>query len=335
MLYPGAMTSPGGAPDRARAAVIVNPVKVDETALRDLVAAAEREAGWGPSLWLETSVDDPGQGAARQAVAAGATVVIAAGGDGTVRAVAEGMLDSGIPLALVPSGTGNLLARNLSLPMGRMAESVSCAFTGVDHAIDVGLAEITRADGARETHAFVVMIGIGLDAKMISATNPELKKRVGWLAYVEATARIVRDVDAVRVRYTLDGSPERATTVHTLLIGNCGTLPGGVLLLPEATIDDGLLDVVAMRPRNLWGWMRVGYAVAWENGVLQRTRIGRQIMAADKRVRALRYFQGRRMTLRFDRAEEFEIDGEAMGEVTAIAVRVAPAALVVRVPGGA
>ncbi|GAA1732097.1 diacylglycerol kinase family protein [Microcella frigidaquae] len=332
MLYPGAMTSPGGAPDRARAAVIVNPVKVDETALRAAVEAAEQEAGWAPSLWLETSVDDPGQGRAREAVAAGATVVIAAGGDGTVRAVAEGMLDSGIPLALVPSGTGNLLARNLSLPMGRMAESVSTAFTGVDHAIDVGLAEITRAGGARERHAFVVMVGIGLDAKMISATNPELKRRVGWLAYVEATARIVRDVDAVRVRYTLDGSPERATTVHTLLIGNCGTLPGGVLLLPEAEIDDGLLDVVAMRPRNLWGWMRVGYAVAWENGVLQRTKMGRRIMAADKRVRALRYFQGRRMTLRFDRAEEFEIDGEAMGEVTAIAVRVAPAALVVRVP---
>lgn len=335
MLYPGAMSRPDGPPARPRVAVVVNPVKVDLDALRAAVAEAESEAGWSESLWLETSVEDPGQGRAREAIAAGVTAVIAAGGDGTVRAVAEGMLDSGIPLVLVPSGTGNLLARNLNLPMGRMAESVATAVTGVDHAVDVGLAEITRADGSTETHAFVVMVGIGLDARMIAATNPELKKRVGWLAYVEATARIVRDVDAVRVRYTLDGSPERATTVHTLLIGNCGTLPGGVLLLPEAEIDDGLLDVVAMRPRNLWGWMRVGYAVAWENGVLQRSRLGRQIMAADKRVRALRYFQGRRMTLAFDRPEEFEIDGEAMGEVSAIAVRVAPASLVVRVPRGA
>lgn len=335
MLYPGAMTSPGGDASRARAAVIVNPMKVDDAALRAAVAAAEREAGWAPSLWLETSVDDPGQGRAREAVAAGVAAIIAAGGDGTVRAVAEGMLDSGIPLALVPSGTGNLLARNLGLPMGRLAESVSIAFTGVDHAIDVGLAEITRADDSRETHAFVVMIGIGLDAKMISATNPELKKRVGWLAYVEAIARIVRDVDAVRLRYTLDGSPEQVTTVHTLLIGNCGTLPGGVLLLPEARIDDGLLDVVAMRPRNLWGWMRVGYAVAWENGVLQRSALGRRILAADKTVRALRYLQGRTMTLALDRADDFQIDGDAMGEVTAVAVRVAPAAIVVRVPRGA
>ena len=332
MLYSDRMSTPGSSADTARVAVIVNPTKVDMEALRAAVAEAEAEAGWAPSLWLETSVDDPGQGRAREATAARVTAVLTAGGDGTVRAVAEGMLDSGIPIVLIPSGTGNLLARNLNLPIGRLADAVSTAVTGVDHAIDIGIAEITRADGARETHAFVVMVGIGLDARMIAATNAELKKRVGWLAYVEATARIVRDVDAVRVRYTLDGSAERATTVHTLLIGNCGTLPGGVLLLPEAQIDDGLLDVVAMRPRNLWGWMRVGYAVAWENGVLQRTKIGRRIMAADKSVRALRYFQGRRMTLALERPEEFEIDGESMGQVTAIAARVAPAALVVRVP---
>ncbi len=334
MLYSDRMSTRGESATATRVAVIVNPTKVDMTDLRKAVAKAEAEAGWGPSLWLETSIDDPGQERAREAIAARVSAVLAAGGDGTVRAVAEGMLDSGIPLVLVPAGTGNLLARNLGLPMGKLAESVGYAVSGVDHAIDAGVADVTRADGQTETHAFVVMIGIGLDARMIAATNDELKKRVGWLAYVEASARIVRDVDAVRVRYTLDGAAERSTTVHTLLIGNCGTLPGGVLLLPEARIDDGLLDVVAMRPRNLWGWMRVGYAVVWENGVLQRTKMGRRIIAADKSVRALRYFQGRQMTLKFERAEEFEIDGESMGEVIALAVRVAPASLVVRVPQG-
>lgn len=339
MLYSDRMSTPAAAAtsenraaDRDRIAIIVNPTKVDMRAFRSAIADAEAAAGWRPSLWLETSVDDPGQGRAREAIEAGVSAVLAAGGDGTVRAVAEGLLDSGIPMVLVPSGTGNLLARNLDVPIGRLTDAVSMAAEGVDQAIDVGIAEITRADGTIEKHAFVVMIGIGLDAKMISATNPELKKRVGWLAYVEAVARIARDVDAVRLRYTLDASAERSTTVHTLLIGNCGTLPGGVLLLPEAQIDDGLLDVVAMRPRNLWGWMRVSYAVVWENGVLQRSKVGRRIMAADKRVRALRYFQGRHMTLAFDGPEDFEIDGEEMGQVTAIDVRVAPASLVVRVP---
>jgi diacylglycerol kinase family enzyme len=332
MLYSDRMSTPGAAADRPRVAVIVNPVKVDLEALQAAVAAAEQQAGWAPSLWLETSVDDPGQGRAREAITARVTAVLTAGGDGTVRAVAEGMLDSGIPMVLIPSGTGNLLARNLNLPLGRLADALDIAVSGVDHAIDVGVAELTRDDGSVERHAFVVMVGIGLDAKMIAATNPELKKRVGWLAYVEATARIVRDVDAVRLRYTLDGSPERSTTIHTLLIGNCGALPGGVLILPDAQIDDGLLDVVAMRPKNLWGWMRVSYAVVWENGVLQKSKVGKRILAADKRVRALRYFQGRRMTLAFERPEEFEIDGEEMGLVTRLAVRVAPASLIVRVP---
>lgn len=339
MLYSDRMSTPDaaveqapGAVDAGRVAIIVNPTKVDMTDLREVVAAAEAQAGWQPSLWLETSVDDPGQGLAREAIAARVTAVLTAGGDGTVRAVAEGMLDSGIPMVLLPAGTGNLLARNLGLTLGKLAASVETAVTGVDHAIDVGVAQLTRDDGSIETHAFVVMVGIGLDAKMIAATNPELKKRVGWLAYVEAVARIVRDVDAVRLRYTLDGSAERATTIHTLLIGNCGSLPGGVLILPDAKIDDGFLDVVAMRPRNLWGWMRVSYAVVWENGVLQKSKVGKRILAADKSVRALRYFQGRRMTLAFERPEEFEIDGEEMGLVTKLDVRVAPAALVVRVP---
>ena len=339
MLYSDRMSTPEtviepavGAADQSRVAVIVNPTKVDMDDLRAAIDAAEVEAGWGPSIWLETSVDDPGQGRAAEAIAARVTAVLTVGGDGTVRAVAEGMLDSGIPLVLLPAGTGNLLARNLGLSLGKVADSVANAVSGTDQAIDVGIAELTRDDGSVERHAFVVMVGIGLDAKMIAATNPELKKRVGWLAYVEAVARIVRDVDAVRLRYSLDGAPERTTTIHTLLIGNCGSLPGGVLILPDARIDDGLLDVVAMRPRNLWGWMRVSYAVVWENGVLHKTKMGKRILAADKSVRALRYFQGRRMTLAFERPEEFEIDGEEMGLVTRLSVRVAPASLVVRVP---
>lgn len=332
MLYSDRMGTPAEVVERERVAVIVNPTKVDMSALQAAVAAAEAEAGWAESLWLETSVDDPGQGRAHEAIAAQVSAVIAAGGDGTVRAVGEGMLESGIPMVLVPAGTGNLLARNLTLPIGRLTDAVNIAVTGVDHAIDVGVAEITRADGTTESHTFVVMVGIGLDAKMIAATNPELKKRVGWLAYVEAVARIVRDVDAVKLRYTLDGSAERSTTIHTLLIGNCGALPGGVIILPDAQIDDGLLDVVAMRPKNLWGWMRVSYAVVWENGVLKKSKVGKRILAADKSVRALRYFQGRTMSLAFERPEEFEIDGESMGEVTQLDVRVAPASLIVRVP---
>jgi len=318
--------------DQRRIAVVYNPIKVDVARLREAVDEKEAELGYESTLWLETTPEEPGQNLARQAVTEKVDAVLVAGGDGTVRAASEGLIDSGLPMTLLPAGTGNILARNLGISVNRLDEAVETVFDGEDRAIDAGIATIIRPDGAEEAHAFIVMIGIGIDAKMIAATNPELKKRVGWLAYVEAIARIVRDVDAVRLRYSLDGSAERATTVHTLLVGNCGALPGGVLLMPDAEIDDGLLDIVGMRPRNFAGWVRVSTAVFWENGVLRKTRAGRQLLAGNKPVRGLRYFQGRRATLRFEKPEEFEIDGEGMGLVTGVDVRVAPASLIVRAP---
>src|ERR1041384_600501 len=127
-----------------RAAVVYNPTKVDLPELRAAVALAESEAGWAKSIWIETSEEDPGTGQAREAVEQGADVVIAAGGDGTVRAVAEGLHESGIPLALLPAGTGNLLARNMDLTLDDMPDSVRTAFTGKDRRIDLGIVAIDR-----------------------------------------------------------------------------------------------------------------------------------------------------------------------------------------------
>ena len=166
---------------RKLAAVVYNPVKVELDDLRRVVEAEERAAGWEPSLWFETSEDDPGAGQARQALDAGATMVLAAGGDGTVREVAEVLQGTDASLALLPSGTGNLLARNLSLTLNDMEHSVHAAFSGGDRSIDAGLIDIRRADGGHAKHAFLVMAGFGIDAKMLSATDDELKAKVGWL----------------------------------------------------------------------------------------------------------------------------------------------------------
>jgi diacylglycerol kinase (ATP) len=181
-----------------RAAVVYNPVKVDVAELRTAVDAAAAEAGWGETIWLETSVEDPGIGQAREAAAQGADVVLAAGGDGTVRAVAEGLRDTGAALALLPSGTGNLLARNLELTLNNLADSVRTAFTGKDRPVDLGIAELRREDGTVEEHAFLVMAGIGIDAKMVANSDEDLKKKVGWLAYIDAIRKAVRDSNSSR-----------------------------------------------------------------------------------------------------------------------------------------
>jgi diacylglycerol kinase (ATP) len=314
------------------AAVVFNPVKVDEAKLREVVEQAQIDAGWAETRWYETSVEDPGTGQAKQAVADGAAVVMAAGGDGTIRCVAEGLGSGEVPISLLPSGTGNLLARNMKLSLNRLEESVSTAFTGVDRAIDLGVVDLLRSDGSKDSHAFVVMAGLGIDAAMIANTDDDLKKRVGWLAYVQGIARALRGENRVRLRFKLDDQQTRSVRVNTVLIGNCGTLTGNILLLPEAAIDDGVFDIVALRPEGLFGWFQIFWKVLWENGVMRRTEVGRRILSNTKEVRTLRYLKGKEIVLRTEEPQQFQLDGDSMGEVVAVRARMHHQGLTVRIP---
>ena len=167
-----------------RAAVVVNPTKLDDDEeFRKSVGRAMDDNGWDEPLWLETTPEDPGRGQAEAAVSAGVSLVLACGGDGTVTACAEGVTGTGVPLAIVPMGTGNLLARNIGLPSG-LDEALAVALSGVQQPIDAG-----RVNGT----LFVVMAGLGLDARMLSDTSEPLKKRLGWLAYAISAVRHLGD----------------------------------------------------------------------------------------------------------------------------------------------
>ncbi len=319
---------------RQRAAVVYNPTKVEVDELKAAVGEAERANEWQATLWYETSEDDPGVGQTKQAVKDGADIVLAAGGDGTVRSVAEGLEGSGVPIGLLPSGTGNLLARNLDLTLDHLEGSVATAFTGKDRKIDLGVVEAQFADGKRQRNVFLVMAGVGLDAQMIVNTDDELKKKVGWLAYVQAIAKSLKG-SHIRLRYRLDDEPVRAMRAHTVLIGNCGSLPANILLLPEAVVDDGIFDIVALRPEGFFGWVQIWTKIVWENGVLRRSSAGRKLMSFTKEVRTLRYLKGKQLTMRFERPEEYELDGDAFGEVVALRAWVEPLGLTVRIPAEA
>jgi diacylglycerol kinase (ATP) len=335
MPYRGGMAAPATSETTTRtqtAAVVFNPIKVDITKLRAAVDAAEGAAGWSPSLWFETSEEDPGGGQTREAIAAGADVVMAAGGDGTIRAVAEQLRGTGIPIGLLPSGTGNLLARNLGLALDNLAESVSNAFTGKDRKIDLGVVEARRADGTTVSNVFLVMAGLGLDADMLANTNPKLKARVGWLAYVDAIFRSLKGSNRLRIRYQLDGQSTRTLNAHTVLIGNCGSLPANILLLPEAAVDDGIFDIVALRPDGLIGWVQIWVKIVWENGVLRRSQVGRKLMSLTKEVRTLRYLKGKQLVMRLEQPQQYELDGDPFGEAVALKATVDHLALTVRIP---
>jgi diacylglycerol kinase family enzyme len=312
------------------AAVIYNPVKVELDDLRAAIAAEPAAADWAETLWFETTEEDPGPGQAKQALEAGADMVIAAGGDGTIRAVAQELGGTSTSLALLPSGTGNLLARNLDLTLDDLENSIHVAYDGVDRQIDLAWAAIRREGGTVERAAYLVMAGFGLDAKMLSNTDEELKAKVGWLAYVDAIRKALRDKNRMRIRYRLDGHGARTVSAHTLIIGNCGSLPANVLLLPQAAIDDGRFEAVFLRPESAWGWVQIFVKVIWENGVLRRTKWGRKLASRD--VDAVRYVRGRRLDVVLSRAEEVELDGDSFGRAEAIRTWIDAGALTVRVP---
>ncbi|MGH1525541.1 diacylglycerol/lipid kinase family protein [Leifsonia sp. L25] len=316
----------------SRAAIVVNPVKTDPERLREALAAAERRHGWEDTLWLETTAEDPGTGQTRQAMEEGVDVVIAAGGDGTVRTVAEELRGTDTPLALLPSGTGNLLARNLSLTLDDVEHALDTAFDGTERAIDVGIAELRDGRDGTERRAFLVMAGLGMDAQMIAATDEDLKAKAGWLAYVHAIGKVLRDKNELRLRYQLDGGRAHTMHAHTVMIGNCGSLQADILLLPDAAMDDGILDIVVLRPEDVLGWLRIAVKIFWENGVLRRTTVGRRFLRDDHEVHAMNYLKGKEIVLTSNRPEQVELDGDLFGEVSSMRVRIDPGALRVRVP---
>lgn len=296
--------------------VIWNPSKIDEDQLRTAVEAAFDSDT--DVRWWETSVDDPGRGMAREAVDAGCGTVLAVGGDGTVRAVAEILAGTDVVLGIVPQGTGNLLARNLELPLEDIPAALARISDGVPRAIDLGWVEL---DG--EEHAFAVMVGFGIDAQMLVETDDDLKDRAGWLAYVEAMGRALAGTEMTSITLTLDDDDPQEIEGHTLLIGNCGMVQGGIRLLPDATLDDGLLDLLLISADGALQWLDTVRTVVWDNGIRRLFTLEPETVSTE----STRHLTAERIRVELARPQAFEVDGEELGEVSVFSVRVQPAAL--------
>lgn len=319
-----------GATPTQRAAIVFNPSKVQVAALRTAVAAEEAAARWAESSWFETSATDDGRGAVQDAAASGPDLIVVAGGDGTLRAAAEALEGTGIPIGLLPSGTGNLFARELGLPLNNLRAAVTVAFTGRDRPVDLGHATLERPDGDVVESAFLVMAGIGLDAQMAAKTNQKLKKRIGWLAYSDPIARSILGNRQFDLTFRLDDEPEVSTRAHTVIVGNSGSLTAGLLLIPAATIDDGLLDAVILRPGRGGGWTNIGYRLTF-NRLLHRTGFGRFVGRLTPEPRAIRYAQARKLQVRFTEPQDIQLDGDPNGSVIAATLTVTHHALTLRV----
>ncbi|HEX2498413.1 MAG TPA: YegS/Rv2252/BmrU family lipid kinase [Actinomycetes bacterium] len=288
--------------------VVLNPAKYADlgATVRAEILVQAAALGYDEPVFRETTLLDAGLGQARELVELGTGLVIACGGDGTVRACADALAGTAVPLGIVPAGTGNLLARNLALPMD-ITHAVHVALTGQDRRIDLGV-----VDGQR----FAVMAGIGFDAAMVAGTSERLKTGMGWPAYLLSGARHLFG-DIMRVTVRVDGGPELQRRARLVLVGNVGRITGGIPLLPDAAPDDGLLDVVILTPRTLVGWARVASRVLTRN---RRTR------------RPVERHRGKRIEVRTEKPHPRELDGDNIPDAAEFVVEIEPATLTVRVP---
>ncbi len=304
------MTLPATAERATTSVVVVNPTKLDAaSASRAWLRRAAAAAGLPAPQWVETSAEDPGRGQAAAAVADGAGLVIAWGGDGTVRAVAEALAGTTVPLGIIPAGTGNLLARNLEIPLDLDA-AVRVALTGADRTIDV----LEVGLGGSVTTG-VVIAGIGLDAAMMTAPE-QLKARVGPAAYAVGLASALRR-DRMRVGVSVDDGPPRWLWARTVLVANVGGLVGGLDVAPEAQPDDGCLDLVVLPLGSPLDWVRTAWSLARRSPGADSSRL--HLSGSTARV-VSRSTQPR------------QVDGDVVEDGSRLQVRVRPGALVVRVP---
>jgi len=288
------------------AAFVVNRDRIrhfPQLVRRSAAAAAAR--GWEIAV-LATRTADAGDGATRQAVAAGAGLVFAVGGDGTVRACAQALAGGQVPLAIVPRGTANLVATALGIPAS-LGAALEIGFGQHERQIDLAVADGTT---------FAAMAGIGLDAVVVAATLAAVKGAAGWLGYAATgVTRLAGAHTGFRIR--LDDGEPILCHARCVVVGNVGLLPGGFVLLPEARPDDGLLDVGILAPAGPFGWPRV----AWR--VLTRSRHDDA---------ALERHQARRVEITAEARLPRQADGELIGAATSLTVALAPGGLLVRVP---
>jgi diacylglycerol kinase (ATP) len=295
-----------------RCAVIYNPAKVtDWVTFRRHVEYELDVRGWQKALWLETTADDSGRAMAALAVSERVDLVLGAGGDGTVRVICDGLAGSGIPFGLIPAGTGNLLARNIGIPLDEAA-ALDVAFEGLDKPIDLVKLSV---DGGPAEH-FTVMAGIGLDAVIMQGTNPELKKAVGSAAYFVSAAQNANH-PALHTTIQVDDHPAFRRRAHVIVVGNVGLLQANIQLIPDARADDGLLDVLVASPRGLADWVRL------TTNVLTRRR------HADEQLDRL---TGKRVTITVEPRDSYQLDGDTVGECRSMTAEVSEGALILRVP---
>jgi YegS/Rv2252/BmrU family lipid kinase len=299
--------------------VIFNPVsgQGDPEERKRAIAAALAEHGYRCQN-LVTSKEQGARYWTEQALKDGVDLVAVSGGDGTVVETMAALAGSGVPIAILPAGTGNLLSINLGLPTD-VPRAVHAALFGRRRKLD--LAHIQTVDPTGDSRTFAIVAGVGYDAWLIRDADRETKNRLGMGAYLLAALRNLKHRPVV-AHVRIDGSSKvirrRAKGV---MVANMGRLQGNLEMVPDAWPDDGLIHIVILKAESLGSWLRLALST-----VLHRLRDDPSI----------EYHRARNVEISLSGPQPLQCDGEAVrDDERRFTVEVVPSAVEVMVPDSA
>jgi diacylglycerol kinase (ATP) len=288
-----------------KVAVIAHAAKSFGGGLPKLRQELERQ-GVADPLWVEIPKSRFAPKQVKRALARGAELIFAWGGDGTVQQCIDVMAGSDAALAILPAGTANLLATNLRIPQN-IEEAVGIGLHGERRKLDVG-----RFNGER----FAVMAGAGFDASMIREADGSLKDRFGRVAYVWTGSQQLR-AKPFKAKIEVDGVPWYAGAASCILVGNVGHLFGGVEVFANARPDDGRLELGVVHADGVGDWVRT----------LARTAVGQA-----ERSPLVQATSAKKIKVKLNRKVLYEIDGGDREKVTSFTIKVQPAAVTICLP---
>ncbi|HWS35134.1 MAG TPA: YegS/Rv2252/BmrU family lipid kinase [Actinoplanes sp.] len=263
-------------------------------------------------LWYEVPKSRKAPKQVRKAVKAGADLLVVWGGDGMVQrtldTLAQDKKGRKVPVAIMPAGTGNLLAGNLGIPTD-LEKAVEIAFTGDRRRFDLG-----RLDGEH----FAVMAGVGFDGAMIKDADGALKDRLGKLSYVWTGLRHVNG-ETPRAKIRIDGTDWFDDEASCVLIGNVGTIHAGIQAFDDASPTDGWLDVGVATAHNALQWART---------------LGTMAVTRSDNSPFVRTTRARRIDVTLESKMEYELDGGDRAKTRSFTAEVVPEAVRICVPTG-
>ena len=306
----------GEAPARTydRIAVIVNPASGQDRPILGVMNRAFHAAKVDWDVFITKQGEDATK-FTRRAVEEKYPVVAVYGGDGTVGEVASALVGTGVPLAIFPGGTANVMSVELGIP-NDLAEACALVFSGAGKArsIDVGRIRLPTESGTAERH-FMLRVGIGFEAEMVEGADRELKDKFGTLAYALSALQALREPTLAHYRLTIDGEALE-TRGMTCIIANTGSLGRSALTLaPDINVSDGKLDVVVVRRGDLPSLLSVAA----------------KVLTGSEPAEPLQHWQGASVRVEVEPEQPVTVDGE-MVEVAPIEVDVLPGAIDVIVP---